>query len=201
MPKKSYETLTFEELKVILENAEVGQLLYRIEKRGKSYVLPAEFLAFINSDHKYKSDMSRPEVISESGAAVDANWSPGLRTIYEVLGIHATINCAAVVADRVPSIKILPGYHGALSALPTSYWVSPTGPTLSSGQQGGIWISGTGANLEWVNDNGTVTESAGPTHTPFPLFIAGGGGLLGCVNDNDQTGDVNNISAIVRRVA
>lgn len=53
MVAKKYETLTFQELKTILENAEVGQLLYRIEKRGTSYVLPAEFLSHISSDHKF----------------------------------------------------------------------------------------------------------------------------------------------------
>ena len=212
---KKEETRRITDIQALLTGASADQLDAPLQrtKEGKYLITPAILEAYgltVDSSGtiQRKNDAlgarkvieGIPELVdSGEKTGVDATWSPsGSTDIYEVLGVMGTYVCDAGVADRAFTIRMNPGYHGNLSALPSAKFVYIGTLSLQASEQGSVYYM-QGGDYHSQNDNGTVTLVA--CSFEGKIFLYGTAGLICTQTTNKESGDKAQLQALVRQVA
>jgi len=113
-------------------------------------------------------------------------------TQYEILQVMATDAASANVGNRILKTSILAAGGN------TKVWASD-GVTLTASQTGAVYVPSTGGGYHFLNDNGTLANSAAP-NSPLPVIIYTGDAITLDVTDPLEN-DVEGLAVWARRVA
>lgn len=185
------ETVTFQEAVRILENLPAGMLLYELEKKGESYVIPSELLRYLSNSNVFKK-RNDEFLIWKSGAITATDIPKVIPTseIWRIWGIVAQARMDLGVADRVLNVDYTPGARIAMTHNMT--WQT-TNLTLSGGEDGTILLKEyTGV----YNDDGALSQAA---DYKMPQ-IAYSGDAINLTSTNKEAGDIMSLDIIYELV-
>lgn len=196
-----YELLTLQELEKKFSVLTKSQFLYRIEKRGESYVIPPELLDLLGyPDHtvglKGGHLFTSRENTSTGGTIVSKTVPTG--EVWELKTIQATFKLDANVANRTcelfcPSL----GYGGVAASVPDSLLSTTLVVTpLTASQYAFIFWTGD-QNYAWKNTNGSP---AGIANSSIPnAYLLTGAILQADITANAQVGDLIGLDLSYRK--
>ena len=202
MAATKFDILTFEELRTVLENAEIGQISYRIEKRGRSYVLPPEMLHLVvGSGNLVKTcvdlegNLKVTEngwLVTESGDLVNTDYTftcpAGVHVVYSQLYQYV---CDANVADRLTTLTLAPAAR--IVTTQVAVWTI-AGPSLQASQKG-VMLCRRDKGL-YKNDNAALSEA---DQYKYPIEM-NEGDTITFVTANKQITDHMSVSTFHKRV-